>query len=193
MRRLPGIRRLLVPKTKLNSYLARNSNGKKCKIWCQKDALPHTGWSIVKLFSEASNCQLLSAATSGLCKMKPDTSENSLNDWEIEHVYFINHFTSSAEVPVCQQGQTGKQPQLAWGSRVLMSFPFDNALGNRSFTSHYSFVLHCRCIDAPHWCELAIFHQDCNTLCCMCMRPAISAPVLSHRFITQWELSKWGR
>lgn len=147
----------------------------------------------MKLFSEASNCQLLSATASGLCKMKPDTSENSLNDWEMEHVYFINRFASRAEVPVCQQGQTGKQPQPAWGSRMLTSFPFDNALGNRSFTSCYSFVLHCRCINAPHWCELAIFHQDRNTLRYMCMWPAMSAPVLCHRFITEWRLSKRGQ
>lgn len=102
----------------------------------------------------------------------------------MKHVYLINRFASSAEVPVCQQGQTGKQPQPVWGGRVLASFPFDNALGNRSCTSCYSFVFHCRCINAPHWCELAVFYQDCNTLWWVCGQPWVhlsSATGLSHR------------
>lgn len=98
MLRRSGVGRMLAPKTKLNSNSAERSKGKKYEtlVWYHKDILPHTGWSIVKLFSKASNCQLVSDTTWGVCKMKPDTSENSLNDWEMERAYFINCFPCSA-------------------------------------------------------------------------------------------------
>lgn len=113
MLRRSGVGRTLVPKTKLNSNSAGRSKGKKYEtlVWYHKDILPHTGWSIVKLFSKASNCQLVSDSTWGVCKMKPDTSENSLNDWETACAYFINCFPCSASNPhVTAAGRQASSP-----------------------------------------------------------------------------------
>ena len=46
--------------------------------------------------------------------MKPDTSENSLNDWETECAYFINRFPCSASNPnVTAVGRQASSPNPA--------------------------------------------------------------------------------
>lgn len=50
----------------------------------------------------------------GVCKMKPDISENSLNDWETECAYFINHFScSAADVNAAAVGRRASSPTPA--------------------------------------------------------------------------------
>lgn len=114
MLRRSGVGRMLALKTKLNSNSAGRSEGKKYKtlLWYRQDILPHTGWSIVKLLSKASNCQVVSGTTWGVCEMKPDTSENSLNDWETERAYFINRWPCSASNPnVTAVGREASSPK----------------------------------------------------------------------------------
>lgn len=98
MLRWSGVVRMLTLKTKLNLHSAGRPKGQKYKtlVWYHKDILPCSVWSTVKLFSKASNCQLVSDTTWGVCEMKPGTSENRLNDWEKEWAYFINYFPCSA-------------------------------------------------------------------------------------------------
>lgn len=120
--------------------------GRKMKLWSGVvDVLPHTGWSIMKLLSEASNCRLVADTTSGLCKMKPDTSENSLSDREMEHAYFINHFPCSiSNTNVTAMGRKASiqtNPKAAAEQEGGQPFPSDNPHGNRSSTSrHYSLM-----------------------------------------------------
>ena len=174
--------RTLVLKTKLNSNSAGTSKGKKCEtlVWYHKDLLPHTGWSIVKLFSKGSNCQLVSDATRGVCKMKPDTSENSLNDWGAEPAYSINRFPCSASNPnVPAAGRRASSPKPApaqqlsplaaptrgkgaesraggWsGPSLLITQWGDQMLCKLLF----SCVLHTKCEHTPH-------RHSSSWLCC---------------------------
>lgn len=122
MLRQSGVGRMLAPKTKLNSNAAGRSKVMKygTLVWYCKDLLPCTGWSIVKLFAKASKCQLVSDTTWGVCKRKPDTNENILNDRETVCACFINHFPCSASHPhVAAVGRQASSPNPTPNQKLL--------------------------------------------------------------------------
>lgn len=76
--------------------------------------------------------------------MKPDTSENSLSDREMEHAYFINHFPCSVSntnaTAMGRKASIQTNPKAAAGQEGGQPFPSDNPHGNRGSASCYSLV-----------------------------------------------------